>query len=33
MGENQVSFSAETGIGVKPRVQLTIITEGKPLLD
>jgi hypothetical protein len=33
MGENQVSFSAETGSGVKPRVQLTIITEGKPLLD
>lgn len=32
-GENQVSFGAEPKSGVKPRVQLTIITEGKPLLN
>jgi hypothetical protein len=32
-GENQISFGAEPNSGVKPRVQLTIITEGKPLLN
>ncbi|MDP1795787.1 MAG: hypothetical protein Q8K53_00585 [Daejeonella sp.] len=32
-GENLVSFGAEPNSGVKPRVQLTIITEGKPLLN
>ena len=32
-GENQVSFSSEPTNGAKPRVQLTIISEGKPLLD
>ena len=32
-GENQVSFTAEPNIGVKPRVQITIIAEGKPLLN
>ena len=32
-GENQVSFAAEPNSGVKPRVQLTIISEGKPLLN
>lgn len=32
-GENQVSFGAEPNRGVKPRVQLTIITEGKALLN
>lgn len=32
-GQNQLSFGAEPNSGVKPRVQLTIITEGKPLLN
>jgi hypothetical protein len=32
-GENQITFGAEPNSGVKPRVQLTIITEGKPLLN
>lgn len=32
-GENKLSFGAELNSGVKPRVQLTIITEGKPLLN
>jgi len=32
-GENQISFGAEPNSEVKPRVQLTIITEGKPLLN
>jgi hypothetical protein len=32
-GENQLSFGAEPSSGVKPRVQLTIISEGKPLLN
>jgi hypothetical protein len=32
-GENQLSFGAEPNSGVKPRVQLTVISEGKPLLN
>jgi len=32
-GENQVLFVAELNAGVKPRVQLTIISEGMPLLN